>query len=868
MSVIVGKIIFWLMFLGFVWGVYKLWKSILNGFFPNPTKKLLKGYLVWVDFLQGITSIEEFKKRLSTIEDKIVYKDEFNHFYLTKEEAFAQNKNVEELLIKEVLKSETYPLYLIKRCERITLYSSEDLKNIDKTCKMVWITIKDIVFHMILKDTKFFYPKDYTIENVYRFGYTVLFDEYGLKGLYDIDNDKLCLPFEYKYIDTLGNIAEVSKDGNIYEIHNVETKERLQVNKKSIFPNIPVELKEKINLTKIELKDYMKLFSQLKSQNDLKNIGLWGQKVGVMKVPSYYVNMIEDSSTGIIQWHYPISASIFDMSIELPIQFIKKDGSSLILGIEHRFLILEDREILKQKEGLFSSKKNINKSIFEVYIDDSEDCMGNNRYVDDYDPSILIDTFFSKEEAIYFIEQKIDTVLRKMKTEAKNIEEFKSMDIPQNVSYFIKIDYKEKIFFKTWEYIQNNAKRIFEEKSQVVSTKDNQSSSQIGKLNSFQDLLKRGNLPDDDREVPLWLQIKNKTYKTIPSTKEIVDDIVSLDDDEFMQYINKTINQNIFFTALSCAKDKELERLYKFLENGQEEEGLTTQFRDQIEDFKNKDIKKEQLDFALMVVSLYAIEAKNTFSKFARLYIDMNQSNFSKDDESLFQLEYSINALFFHSNYDLYKKIKEFISTIKELYESTKISDEFCTHIASKFAPILNSIDRSFESEYTNLEYDLKWFIDKFIKDELVILKDESILHQLILLHSARLQSVEEKNPEIYFEHTVTLTRYYLAYSAYLKDNALFYLDEIMDFVAKKEITVDNANAFIEVFEVLPALYEEISYENVMAFKELINRNLATSKPQNNKIFDKEGVKNKLILLNYKIDMEDLYQKSGKDKKS
>lgn len=402
------------------------------------------------------------------------------------------------------------------------------------------------------------------------------------------------------------------------------------------------------------------------------------------------------------------------------------------------------------------------------------------------------------------------------------------------------------------------------EKSKVDFVEESETSSQISTLNTFEDLLKRGNLPDDDRIVPLWLQIKNEIYKTIPTTKEIIDNILTLDNDEFMNYINRTINQNIFFAAMSCAKDEELKSLYVFLEKGKE--GLSLQFKDKIEEFAKKDIKKEQLEYSLMLVSLYSKEAKNTFSKFIRLHRDMNQSNFSKEDESLFELEYSINSLFFHSNRDLYQKLKELISLIKELNESGKITDEFCTHIASKFAPVLNPIDRMYESEYTKLEYDLKWFIDKFISDELKILKDESILHQLILLHCLRLQAIEDKKDDEYLEHTIALTRYYLAYSPNLKENALYYLAEIMDFVAQKEITVANANAFIEVFEVIPALYEEISYENIILFKELINKKLANSKPQDNEIFTKEGVKNKIILLNYFLDMEDLYYESGQVK--
>lgn len=50
-----------------------------------------------------------------------------------------------------------------------------------------------------------------------------------------------------------------------------------------------------------------------------------------------------------------------------------------------------------------------------------------------------------------------------------------------------------------------------------------------------------------------------------------------------------------------------------------------------------------------------------------------------------------------------------------------------------------------------------------------------------------------------------------------------------------------------------------MSFEKIIHLKELINHALLTYKPLDNKIFEQKGVKNKLVLLNYRIDMEDLY---------
>jgi len=50
-----------------------------------------------------------------------------------------------------------------------------------------------------------------------------------------------------------------------------------------------------------------------------------------------------------------------------------------------------------------------------------------------------------------------------------------------------------------------------------------------------------------------------------------------------------------------------------------------------------------------------------------------------------------------------------------------------------------------------------------------------------------------------------------------------------------------------------------LSYDKIYALKELINHTLANHKPQDNKVFEMDGVQNKLVLLNYLVDMEDLY---------
>jgi hypothetical protein len=354
-GVLVGKIISWLLVFLFLWGVFKIWQTFFRAslhamnssyelLFPNRAKKLLETYLFWVDLVQGVDSIEGLKKKLTTVAHAKVYKNAHGRFFLTKEEAASQNEEVEALTIKEVLESQTYPLFLASRLERITLYSREDLKRAGQTSQMLWTSKKDILFHMILNRGQIVYPKGYPLENVFRFGYEIFSDERGLKGVYDVENERFVLPCAYASIEAFGNIVEVHKEGSDYEIIDLKSGEMLAANNAKTFPNIAQELKEKIDLTKIELVDYLRLFPTPTCQRDLERMGLWHAKVWVMEVPSHYESILKESQSGTIGWSYPVSADIFDMDIELPVIFEKTNGETLSLGVDAKLLVLEKEE--------------------------------------------------------------------------------------------------------------------------------------------------------------------------------------------------------------------------------------------------------------------------------------------------------------------------------------------------------------------------------------------------------------------------------------------------------------------------------------------------------------------------------------------
>ena len=54
---------------------------MIDIFFKNEAKEIIKKYLFWTDFLdQTFESIDELKEKLKTIKDKVVYQGEFGEF--------------------------------------------------------------------------------------------------------------------------------------------------------------------------------------------------------------------------------------------------------------------------------------------------------------------------------------------------------------------------------------------------------------------------------------------------------------------------------------------------------------------------------------------------------------------------------------------------------------------------------------------------------------------------------------------------------------------------------------------------------------------------------------------------------------------
>jgi len=704
-------------------------------FFKNEAKETIKKYLFWTDFLdQTFSSIDELKEKLKTIKDRVVYQGELQEFYLTQEEAQALNKEVKALSIEEVLDSDTYPLYLIERLSRVTSYAKKDLKYIPKKSEVVWLYSSGILMHFVLHNGRYIYPKDYPKDNPYRYGYMVIFNKNGLQGIYDIDSDSLKIPFEYSDIELFGNLAQLSKDGENYEIIDLDTNETIQNNTEKILPNLTEELKDKLNFSKVDLEDYITFFDTAKTEQDLVKMGLWYAKVGVVKLPSGYDAIVEED-VGNIGWGYPVSADMFDMSVELPVILKKKNGEYVTLGIKYEDMILEDRTIL-------------------------------------------------------------DDIVLPTKSDAK-----------------------------------------------------------------------------DFRELPNYLKIKNEKFDDVDTSNNSIDDIVALSSAEFNEFVSLLGNENIamLLVYLKTLDAIELAEFFLYLEGVTLDESVDApSAKEQFEHMlKNtaEDLNDEMKARATLEIPLFVSYAKHIhhqaldFKEFIRAkYYPY------KEDDATMQFEgYLFKTLYSEPMKFIPDYFNQILAQFRDSYDAKNDEhQQIALHLAKRFGLLVNSlhvIQKSQEEPYEGLEWFLASLVEEIKKvDGYDILSDDILIFYMMNTFS----SIIQEDDQSYITSMIEVVKELMKFYPYLSDSFLYALQELMKSVALKEISVDNANRFLEIFEELPKLYARLSYSKIMELKNMINTVLANEKPQDNKIFDEDGVKSKLIILNYLVDMEDLYHEKEK----
>jgi hypothetical protein len=720
----------------------------LHFFRSSSAKKILQRYLFWQDMIRirNFQTMDDIKETLQSYGNEIVYLGREEKIYLVAEEASAYGDDATPVSVDAILQAYDMLLLLLQALSYITQYEQEDISRVPAGSRILWFDNAGVPMHYIEHQGYFVYPKSFDSRNSWRYGYLVVMDKNARKGIFSIEQERIVQEPHYDEITIFANLAQLKRhEEESYEIYDLDNSESVGQYKEPMLPSIHEKLAERLNLEIIDLEDYLSLFPTPKHREDLDTMGLWGAKVGVIKAPEGYGEILKDPHYGKIGWETSVTADIFDMSVELPVVFEKKDGGKISLGIDPEVLLLEDRSILK------------------------------------------------------------DISLK------ERIEKVKS----------------------------NQYDGIAEERALTL-------------LNA------RGVDSEDERDFPVWLQIHLEHPRTVPSPHEIIENIIALETGEKVALFNEIADDTVLFRALAMAKSDEIEKLGRSLAE------ISTQAAERVMEMIEKSQIQQESDtkedlIVLLKASLYPVEAKSYYLQKIQLELDTLASNFESEDKKLTEIEMQINEAF------LYKvdttALFALVSHIETLHQQGHIPDAFCRHIAKKFR-YLRYITFVVEGE-EETQSSTDWLFEHFwVAENRVEEVPPAFIEILVGMTEKLLQAKVNQDKQVYFETLLALTRFtLLGFYPVLRDQALENLYGLMSFMAEFDAaSQEEADAFLELFEEIPKLYETLSFESLIKIKYIIIDRLKNTTLKEHLAFSLGGKKSKMILLNYLVDMEDLWR--------
>jgi len=392
----------------------------------------------------------------------------------------------------------------------------------------------------------------------------------------------------------------------------------------------------------------------------------------------------------------------------------------------------------------------------------------------------------------------------------------------------------------------------------------------------FTDLFKRGNLPDDTRTVPNWLRIKNAQFDGVDVSKNRVDEIVKLTSDEFNELVSSSDN-GLLFTYLATLSKKELERFYDYNNRVVKlAEGAEISSREQFENamagVNMSQMTKEQRARATLEMPLMISFAKNIYHRITDFMEYARADYFDFENETFRMYEGHLSKIMWDEMKYIPDHFEQVIDHFQGFYdESNEEHKAFFAHLCQRFGLLIATLNRLVVMT-ENRECSLNWFTGKMVEYALVgdaqislsqsktLTTDKKLINFLTLTFAG----ICDESDDNYLSNLIHVVETLFEWYPVNRVACEYVMVEMMKSVAIKKVNVENANAFLSFFEELPRFYEVLSFEKIMELKELVNQTLSTYKPQDNEIFESKEVKNKLILLNYFIDMEDLYYDAGK----
>jgi hypothetical protein len=368
--------------------------------------------------------------------------------------------------------------------------------------------------------------------------------------------------------------------------------------------------------------------------------------------------------------------------------------------------------------------------------------------------------------------------------------------------------------------------------------------------------------------LPNWLKIKNEQFDDVDISNNSVDEIVALSNEEFQEFVSLT-ELSLILTYLSTLNKDELDRFYKYTdENVRLQDGAVSakeQFVEVFEKFKQEDTPTIHKQRATLEIQLSINHAKYIYNQAVdfKKFIQEKYYPYKEEQSALYQVEGTMfKTIYSEEMKYIPNYFEQILAFLKEHYDPThEEHQKIGRHLAKRFGLLINSLHIIQKYQDEKVEA-IEWFLQTFLED-IKQVNGHDIINddELIFYMMNSFASIVHENDESYIESMIDVVYELVKYYPFNSEAFLYALGELMKSVALKKMSVKNANAFLQIFEELSKLYEVLSYDEIMKLKETINTILANDKPQDNEIFDNDEVKDKIILLNYLVDMEDLYSK-------
>lgn len=397
-------------------------------------------------------------------------------------------------------------------------------------------------------------------------------------------------------------------------------------------------------------------------------------------------------------------------------------------------------------------------------------------------------------------------------------------------------------------------------------------------LKTFKDLFKRGNVPNDTRNVPNWLKIKNRQFKNVDFASNTVDSLVALSSPEFNEFVSST-DTHMLLVYLSTLSDAQMQKFYRYLdevvklEEGVEHKSARVQFENAMQGIKKNEITNEQRARATLEIPLMINFAKHIYHAIMDFIDYVSQDYYHYDIDNEFKMyEGHLEQIIWGKMNLIPDGFEQVIDHFKNFYdENNEEHQKFFIHLSKRFGLLIATLSRLVYKTQDRAT-SLNWFVSKMVEYDVVGSVEISISQsktitsdqKLINFLTTTFGGICDESDDNYLSSLICVVKTLFEWYPVNREACDYAMVEMMKSVGVKKVNVDNANAFISFFEELPRFYEVLSYDKIYELKELINHTLTHYEVHKNDVFEQEGVKNKLVLLNYFIDMEDLYYESGK----